>query len=163
MGNPLTNRKCEGMKSKIVLAWTILLALLLCSHAAPAQDKGKQEVKKRIYQDVKERVFIVHEYRYEPGGTTENREIGLSLCGTRCNALSDRFANYIKTGGWRLIRTEHNKELAVDLDNPFLDGQCICVGDEYEVDFFDPVAPEERPGANEWQAVGERTLPTAPK
>jgi len=95
-----------------------------------------------------ETVFIVREYRYEPPkGETANLEIGQSLCGTRCNALSSRFEGYIKPRGWRLIKTVGDVEQAVDLDNPFLKGKCMCLGDEYRVDWYDPVIPENRAGA----------------
>jgi len=84
-------------------------------------------------QDEMVTVFIVNEYRYEPGASGGDPDIGQSLCGTRCNALSVDYLNYVTPGGWRMIKIAGNRELVVELNNPFLDGKCICVADEYQV------------------------------
>lgn len=79
-----------------------------------------------------ERVFIVKDYRFLPGKNGDEAA-GLSLCGTRCNALSVDYLNYTEPGGWRLIKVADDRELIVDLNNPFMDGRCLCLADEYEV------------------------------
>ena len=79
-----------------------------------------------------ERIFIVKDYRYLPGKTGDATN-GQSLCGTRCNALSTDYLNYTEPGGWRLIKVADDREVLLDLNNPFMDGQCVCVADEYEV------------------------------
>jgi hypothetical protein len=81
----------------------------------------------------KEIIYIVNAYRYEPDSSGKDSDIGQALCGTRCNALSVDYQNYLKPPGWRIIRTASNKEVAVDLNNPFIDGRCICIADEYIV------------------------------
>lgn len=92
------------------------------------------------------KAFMVSDYRYEPSQVaTGNLDIGLSLCGTRCNALSEDFASYIKPGGWRLIKVASKVEVKVELNNPFLAGQCVCVGDEYKVDWYDQATYSDRP------------------
>ncbi|MBU0966479.1 MAG: hypothetical protein KKA54_08860 [Proteobacteria bacterium] len=110
----------------------LLIAFLSLPLAALAEDDG-------------EKIFIVQQYSYDPGESDGNREIGLSLCGTRCNALSGNFASYLKPGGWRLIRSASNQEVALELDYPFIKGRCICVGDEYRVKWYDPVCTENKP------------------
>jgi len=96
----------------------------LCTAAAEDAPAAEDEMVK---------VFIVSEYRYEPGPSGGDLDIGQSLCGTRCNALSVDYLNYVAPGGWRLIKIAGNQQLLVNLNNPFLDGKCICVGDEYQV------------------------------
>ncbi|NTV13108.1 MAG: hypothetical protein HGA96_04130 [Desulfobulbaceae bacterium] len=92
------------------------------------------------------KAFMVTDYSYEPSrGATGNLDIGLSLCGTRCNALSGDFASYIKPGGWRLIKVASKVEIKVELNNPFLAGQCVCVGDEYKIDWYDQATYSDRP------------------
>jgi len=84
------------------------------------------------------RVIIVKDYRYEPGEhVPANPEAGQSLCGTRCNALSADYLNYTEPGGWRLIKVVSDRELTVELNNPFMSGHCICIADEYEVKIDD--------------------------
>lgn len=79
-----------------------------------------------------ERIFLVKDYRYLPGPAGEVAT-GQSLCGTRCNALSTDYLNYIEPGGWRLIKVAGDRELILELNNPFMDGRCVCVADEYQV------------------------------
>lgn len=105
-----------------------------------------------------ERVFLTEGYRYVPDreGIDENTaEIGLSLCGTRCNALSANYESYMMTMGWRLTRVEGSAERSLDLANPFLGGRCICTGGEYLAEFiyFRPGGPPA-PGAKPQGAGG---------
>jgi hypothetical protein len=94
---------------------------------------------------VDKKAFMVNDYRYEPPeGATANLDIGLSLCGTRCHALSENFASYIKPGGWRLIKIAGNVTIRVELNNPFLGGQCVCVGNEYKIDWYDAATYRDR-------------------
>lgn len=79
-------------------------------------------------------VFIVSEYRFESGAAGGgDPDIGQSLCGTRCNALSVDYLNYVTPGGWRMIKVADKRELIIELGNPFLNGKCICVADEYQI------------------------------
>lgn len=78
-----------------------------------------------------DRIYIVTDYRYVAEGQKEASDIGQSLCGTRCNTLSADYLNYLEPGGWRLIKVTSNKELNIDLSNPFKTGKCICTADEY--------------------------------
>jgi hypothetical protein len=80
-----------------------------------------------------ERVYIVKDYRYVPGTPPGDLEIGQSLCGTRCNALSFDYLNVMEPGGWRVIKVASNVELTVELRNPFMKGTCVCLADEYLV------------------------------
>ncbi|MCK9296802.1 MAG: hypothetical protein M0P70_17190 [Desulfobulbaceae bacterium] len=96
----------------------------LCAAAAEDAPAAQGDVVK---------VYIVNEYRYEPGPSGAHADIGQSLCGTRCNALSVDYLNYVEPGGWRLIKISGNQQLLVDLNNPSLDGKCICIADEYRV------------------------------
>jgi hypothetical protein len=80
-----------------------------------------------------ERVFIVNDYRYDPGNSGGDPDTGHALCGTRCNALSVDYRNFIEPGGWRFIKVASNREVALDLGNPFFDGKCLCIADEYVV------------------------------
>lgn len=95
--------------------------------------------------EVTQIAFMVSDYRYEPvAGATVNADIGLSLCGTRCNALSGDFASYIKPGGWKMVKTASSIEKRVDLNNPFMAGKCVCIGDEYKVTWYDPATYVDR-------------------
>ena len=80
-----------------------------------------------------EQVFIVKDYRYQPAAKSDGADIGQALCGTRCNALSIDFQNYMMPGGWRMVKTAAEREIPVSLDNPFMGGTCICVVEEYRV------------------------------
>jgi len=84
-----------------------------------------------------EHVFIVHDYRYEPGNSEGDPDTGQALCGTRCNALSVDYRNFIDPGGWRFIKIADNREVTLDLGNPFFGGQCVCTADEYVVKIND--------------------------
>jgi hypothetical protein len=147
MGDPVSE---VGVGLKI---GGLLLAALLGPSIAGGQDGEAAE-------QPPEKTFIVREYRYEPTIASEtDQDIGLSLCGTRCNALSGGFGSYIKPRGWRLIKSEGNVERTVALDNPYLKGNCVCVGDEYRIDWYDPVTPENRAeaAAERSRGKGERS------
>jgi len=91
-----------------------------------------------------EKVYVVNDYRYVPANETDDRETGLSLCGTRCNALSTDYLNITEVGGWLLMKGEANRELTVELNSPFIKGQCICIVDEYLVKKDDRASDERR-------------------
>jgi hypothetical protein len=101
-----------------------LLALLLLALAAPALGEGGLEG---------EQVFIVNDSRYQPLDSGGDPDTGHALCGTRCNALSVDYRNVIDPGGWRFVKIAGDRELVLDLDNPFFGGQCVCTVDEYVV------------------------------
>ncbi len=84
-----------------------------------------------------ERVFIVSGYRFEPGPSGGDEDTGHALCGIRCNALSIDYRNIIDPGGWRFIKVATDKDVRVDLDNPFMDGHCVCTVDEFVVQIND--------------------------
>jgi len=77
--------------------------------------------------------WVVNDYRYIPGSSADDENIGLSLCSTRCNAMTLDYRSVIDPGGYRLIRVAENRELKVELNNPYIGGHCICVADEYKV------------------------------
>lgn len=78
-------------------------------------------------------VFLVTGYDYQVGPSGENPPIGRSLCATRCNAFSSDHQNYTDAGGWRMIKTASAEKITVELNNPFLDGSCVCTADRYKV------------------------------
>jgi len=80
-----------------------------------------------------QQAWVVNDYRYEPGSDKDDPNIGLSMCSTRCNAMSLDYRTVIDPGGYRLIRIGENRELTVELNNDFIGGHCICVADEYIV------------------------------
>jgi len=91
-----------------------------------------------------EKVYVVNDYRYVPANETDDRDIGLSLCGTRCNALTTDYLNITDVGGWQLMKGAVNTEVTVELNNPFIKGQCICIADEYLVKIDDRYSEERR-------------------
>ncbi len=123
-----------------------------------------------------ERIFIADGHRYVPEegapADPKKEETGQALCGIRCNALSAYYDSYIMSPGWRLILLESGKEIAVELNNPFLKGHCICTGEEYEAEvyFYRPGHPPP-PGvesqgterAREKDARRRSSEPSAPK
>ncbi len=114
------------------LLWVV--AALLLAAGVQAGEETKLEG---------EHVFIVNDARYEPGDSGGDPDTGHALCGTRCNALSVDYRNFIDPGGWRFVKIADNRDLNLDLDNPFLEGQCVCTVDEYVVlvnDFNKPKA-----------------------
>jgi hypothetical protein len=128
MGYPVTGRRLSMMAMAFLVAALWLPPLANGAEPEPVQ-----------------KAFIVSNYRYEaPEGVTVNPDIGLSLCGTRCNALSEDFANYLKPGGWRMVKITDKVENRVELNNPFMPGQCVCVGDEYKIEWYDPATYLDR-------------------
>jgi hypothetical protein len=108
----------------------LLVPFFLPLHATAAEDAPAA-------QDEMVRVFIVTEYRYDPCDSGGDPDIGQSLCGTRCNALSVDYLNYVMPGGWRMIKVAGGREMVVELNNPFMGGKCICIADEYQVKVHD--------------------------
>jgi len=109
-----------------------------------------------------ERIFLTYGYRYIPGSQAVDEaaaDIGLALCGTRCNALAADYQSYLMTMGWRLLKVEGVTERVVALNNPFLDGQCVCTGEEYQVDYFTnrPTRSSATPGAKAQEGGGTGT------
>lgn len=132
MGHPVTGRQGPALA---------LIFLALATGWTPRSASADGAEPEPLHK-----AFIVSDYRYEPPeGSSANLDIGLSLCGTRCNALSGDFASYLKPGGWRMVKTSGNIEVRVELNNPFLAGQCVCVGDEYKIDWYDPATYLDRP------------------
>jgi len=131
------------MKKLILL--TILLGFASAASAAKTQDLTPdmaqektqdmaQEKAPDMTQDLQgDRFFMVTEYRYDPGDTGGDPDTGHALCGTRCNALSVDYRNFIEPGGWRFIKVARNLEVTLPIGNPFLGGKCICTADEYVV------------------------------
>jgi hypothetical protein len=99
----------------------LLLVSALLPPAAAAKEPAAPE----------ERLYIAKQHRYIAGGPTDDRDMGHSLCGTRCSGLSVDYLNYTEPGGWRLIKVASGQELTVPLNNPFMGGDCICIVDEY--------------------------------
>lgn len=106
------------MKSRSWL-WTLGCSLLLAGSAAAVESGDK--------------VYLVKDYRYQPGHSQGDPEVGQSLCGTRCNALSSDYLNFIEPGGWRMVKIASNQEVVLELKNPFMQGDCVCLADEYLV------------------------------
>ncbi|MBI5076284.1 MAG: hypothetical protein HZB62_14115 [Nitrospirae bacterium] len=94
-----------------------------------------------------ETIYLVNDYRYVPANAADDRDIGHSLCGTRCNALATNFSNIMEPGGWSVVKIGSNKEITVELNSPFLGGQCICLVDEYSVKITDPGGPRDQRSA----------------
>ena len=131
MGNPLiwTNMK--------IFSATVLSVLALCSVLWAGQGDPSQQTGESGTASQEEFVYIVNEYRYEPAGSMADSDTGQSLCGTRCNALSVDYKNYLQPRGWRLKRVAKDQELNVDLNNPFITGRCVCVADKYLIKVHD--------------------------
>ena len=100
--------------------------LLLCLAALLPLSAGAGETR-----PTEEHLYIVKQHRYVAGGPSDDRDMGHSLCGTRCSGLSVDYLNYTEPGGWRLIKVAADQELKVPLSNPFMGGDCICIADEY--------------------------------
>lgn len=100
-----------------------MVLLLLLPMVALAVDKPEREVQ----------AYVVKGYDYVPGPTGDTPEIGKSLCATRCNAFSSDYLNYTQAGGWRMVKTVEDEKVVVDLNNPFVDGHCLCTADRYQV------------------------------
>ena len=105
-----------------ILIWLLLASLLPMS--VFAQDAESPE---------EHRSWKVNDYRYVPGSDQDDPVTGLSLCGTRCNAMNADYLSVLSAGGYRIIRIAENRELTVPLDNPFIGGHCVCIADEFLV------------------------------
>ncbi len=104
-----------------------------------------------------ETIYIVNDYRYVPANATDDQEIGLSLCGTRCNALSTDFRNILEPMGYQMIKGAANQELTVQLNSPFIKGHCICIADEFIVKIDNRNSVENRrPRVQEKSAVNNK-------
>ncbi len=135
--NACTQPRIYTSTRSLIHAFTLLLILPL-PLAASAEDLTQNG------QGAEEKIYIVNEYRYVPASATDDREIGLSLCGTRCNALSTDHRNISEPMGWQMSRSATNKELIVELNSQFIGGHCICVADEYVVTINDSNSIENR-------------------
>jgi hypothetical protein len=62
----------------------------------------------------------------------------------------------LEPGGWRLSKTDINKEMNIDLNNPFMTGRCVCIGSEYRIEWI-PTGSDrpQRKGAKSLQAAGD--------
>lgn len=133
----------------LMMTWAISACALNpdcpAAQSVGAESTGEQQgvVPARNSQRL-QKTFVVREYRYEPGSKNDDPVMGLSLCGPRCNGISESLANILKPGGWRLVKESENQEKRVSLDNPFMKGTCVCVGDIYSIDWFDPETGGER-------------------
>jgi len=114
--------------------------LALAGNASAEQSVVKQAAEKSPATEqsqeqtiAEEHVFLTRGYRYETTETGEDADLGLFLCGIRCNAMSTDYLNITTPGGWRMIRVGKDKEKTVSLENMGLKGSCICVGDDYLV------------------------------
>ena len=110
-----------------IIALLFLVALTL-PFTTVAADKVKPE---------DQQVFVVNDYRYDPGISGGDPDTGHALCGTQCNAMSYDYRNVIDPGGWRFILVAEGRELIVPLHNPFMGGNCICTADEYVIKIND--------------------------
>lgn len=115
--------KLEKKAWPMLMIWCAAFALMLPFPLLAAEEMAPGE----------QQAWVVNDYRYVPGSSQDNSDIGLSLCSTRCNAMTTDFRNIIDPGDWRYIRVAENRELKVELNNAFIDGYCICVADEYLV------------------------------
>ena len=108
---------------KLVLVLLLLIAGLWSSFSAYAAEVPEREVT----------AFLVTGYAYEAGPSGDVPKIARSLCATRCNAFSSDYLNYTEAGGWRMTRVATSEKIRVELNNPFLDGNCLCTADRYKV------------------------------
>ncbi len=77
--------------------------------------------------------FLVTAYDYDPGASGGDIEMGRSICATQCNAFSTDYLNYSEAGGWRIIKMASQEQLRLEIKNPFMDGDCLCTADRYEI------------------------------
>lgn len=99
-----------------------------------------------------EHVFVLKDYKYvaEPDESGDDQLTGLVLCKTRCYALSVDYLTYTSPGGWYMQKVAATREMTVDLNHPFKEGQCLCVVDEYIVKVNDlyMVKPKDKAKGN---------------
>lgn len=77
--------------------------------------------------------YIVLDYRYDSLGSNGSPETGHTLCATRCNSLSFDYADYIMADAREIKKIAAGRELEITLENPFLQGRCFCLVDEYVI------------------------------
>jgi hypothetical protein len=105
-----------------IFLYIILLFIPFSAQAGDLNEKAAEE-----------KMLIVTGYQYVQGSDSDDKEIGHSLCGTRCNALSANYKNIMEPGGWNIIRISSSKEVLTELGNRLISGHCICIADEYIV------------------------------
>ena len=115
---PKGRREMAGIKW-LALAASVLLLSAVPAFAAEGQGAGG------------ETAYIVNDYRYDPAGSGGDADTGHALCGTRCNALSFDYADYLMADPREVKRVTAGRELTIPLGNPFMQGNCICTVDEY--------------------------------
>ena len=120
----IDNSKFKIQNSKLALCEILALfaitgAILLASSVVHAAETDEASA------------YIVNDYRYDPAGSGGNADTGHALCGTRCNALSFDYADYLMADAREVKKVAAGRELTVPLDNPFMNGNCICTVDEY--------------------------------
>lgn len=82
---------------------------------------------------VGEKAYIVNDYRYDPAGSGGDPDTGFALCAARCNALSFDYADYVMADAREVQRVAADRDIVLPLDNPFMQGNCICSVDEYRI------------------------------
>jgi hypothetical protein len=98
-----------------------------------SQTKAEDTTRSREAYSHGQQVFIVNDYRYEPGDSGGDPDLGHALCSTRCNAMTFDYRNAIDPGGYRVLLIAKDRKLTVDTGSPFLGGQCVCTADEYSI------------------------------
>lgn len=111
----------------VVLNGIFLIAFFLLVLLAPLQAVAEEA------NSQGEKAYIVNDYRYDPAGSGGDPDIGLSLCSTRCNALSFDYADYVMADPREVQRVASDREITLPLNNPFMKGNCICTVDEYVI------------------------------
>lgn len=77
--------------------------------------------------------YIVNDYRYDPAGSGGNPDTGHALCASRCNALAFDYADYVMADAREVQRVAAGRDITLPLNNPFMQGNCICTVDEYRI------------------------------
>ena len=118
-----------------------LIVLLLLTLWTPAGAKDNRAERKNLY--------VLKNYSFLPAGKTAHEGLGASLCGTRCSSLAMDYLTFTTPPGYYLQKIADNKTITVDLDNPYLKGQCACEVDEYVLKINDlymvtPKYPENK-------------------
>ena len=114
---------------RVLIALSLSMVLMATSSLA---------IKPKLPTDKEDtQAWVVNDYRYVQGTSKDDPVMGLSLCSTRCNAKTTDYRNVIDPGGWEYIKVAENKELTVELNNPFIGGHCVCIADEYIIKYSD--------------------------
>lgn len=109
---------------KMILSFGLAGVVLLGALATPVLAKEPITTPKGF-------IYLINDYRYEPGNSGGDPSLGHALCGIRCNALGSDYLNYAMDTGMRLTRVEADATLKVDLKNPFMGGDCVCIVDKF--------------------------------